>query len=84
MNKIALGGLLLVLLLFSNFTRAQVIDKEKVMEYLQNQQFEDAITYLLPLYTKGSRNIQLLNYLGYASYMNEEKVNRTEIVYPFW
>lgn len=63
------------MLLFSEFTRAQVIDKEKVMDYFQNQQFEDAITYLLPFYTKDSRNIQLLNYLGYASYMNEEKVN---------
>ena len=52
---------------------AQPADKEKITEYFQNQQFEDAIGYLLPKYAKDSSDLPLLGYLGYAYYMNDDR-----------
>ena len=46
-------------------------DKNKVMDFFQNQQFEEAVNYLIPAATIDSQNIQLLGYLGYAHYMND-------------
>jgi tetratricopeptide (TPR) repeat protein len=48
-------------------------DKEKINDYFQNQQYEDAIDYLKPFYIKDSVNLQTLTSLGYAFYMNDEK-----------
>ena len=48
-------------------------DKEKISDLFQNQQFEDAIDYLKPFYQKDSVNLQILNSLGYAFYMNDNK-----------
>jgi len=48
-------------------------DKNKVLDYFQNQQFEEAIDYLQPAFTADSTNITTLAWLGYASYMNDEK-----------
>jgi tetratricopeptide (TPR) repeat protein len=47
------------------------IDKTKVMDYFQNQQFEEAINYLMPAVTNDSANLQLLGFLAYANYMND-------------
>jgi tetratricopeptide (TPR) repeat protein len=47
------------------------MDKNRVMEFFQNQQFEEAITYLSPVAAVDSGNLQVLGYLGYAHYMNE-------------
>src|SRR5450432_2114701 len=49
----------------------QSVDREKITEYFQNQQFEEAIDYLQPEYLKDSNNLQVLSYLGYAYYMND-------------
>jgi tetratricopeptide (TPR) repeat protein len=48
------------------------LEKNKVMDYFQNQQFDDAINYLLPLANDDSNNIDLLGYLGYDNFMNDE------------
>jgi len=48
------------------------IDKNRVMEFFQNQQYDEAINYLMPLASHDSNNIQLLHYLGYANYMNDD------------
>ncbi|HSZ34086.1 MAG TPA: hypothetical protein VK772_12290 [Puia sp.] len=54
-------------------SNAQIPDKEKISDLFQNQQFEDAIDYLKPFYQKDSVNLQILNSLGYAFYMNDNK-----------
>lgn len=54
--------------------------KQKVLGYFQDQQFDEAINYLLPVIQYDSMNVQLLGYLGYAYTMVEQ--NRTaEIMY---
>jgi tetratricopeptide (TPR) repeat protein len=47
------------------------IDKIKVLDYFQNQQFEEAIDYLQPALGNDSVNMQALGFLGYAYYMND-------------
>lgn len=47
---------------------AQMVDNNKVQQFFQNQQFEEALDYLTPLYQTDSTNIEVLNYLGYANY----------------
>ena len=51
----------------------RIPDKEKINDLFQNQQFEDAIDYLKPFYIKDSANLQTLNSLGYAFYMNDNR-----------
>lgn len=48
-------------------------DRNIVMDYFQNQQFAEAIDYLQPAFTADSDNINTLAWLGYASYMNDDK-----------
>jgi hypothetical protein len=50
-------------------------DKAKVSEYLQNQQYDEVLTYLLPLASRDSANPGLLNSIGYAMLMNEQAKN---------
>jgi tetratricopeptide (TPR) repeat protein len=47
------------------------IDKSKVLDYFQNQQFEEAISYLQPALGSDSANLPVLSFLGYAYYTNE-------------
>jgi tetratricopeptide (TPR) repeat protein len=65
-----------LLLIFAVASRvdAQVAtaDKEKVMQFFQDQRYEDAIGYLAPLYHYDSTNLQILTLLGYANFMNED------------
>jgi len=48
-------------------------DRNIVMDYFQNQQFAEALDYLQPAFTADSNNINVLAWLGYASYMNDDK-----------
>jgi len=43
------------------------------MDYFQDQQFAEAIDYLQPAFIADSANINVLAWLGYASYMNDDK-----------
>ena len=44
-------------------------DKSIVMDFLQNQQFEEAISYLAPALGDDSSSVPVLGWLGYAYYM---------------
>ena len=46
-------------------------DKVAVLNYIQNQEYEEAIAYLAPIVKADSGNAGLLGYAGYAYYMNE-------------
>jgi tetratricopeptide (TPR) repeat protein len=68
------SGFITFLTLFITIaSNAQGPDKEKINDFFQNQQYEDAIDYLKPFYLKDSVNLHILNSLGYAFYMNDEK-----------
>jgi tetratricopeptide (TPR) repeat protein len=45
--------------------------KNAIMDYFQNQQFDEAIAYLLPLLQADSTDVPLLGYAGYAYFMND-------------
>lgn len=47
------------------------VEKNKVLEYFQEQQFDEAITYLQPVVATDSTNQQALRFLAYAYYMSE-------------
>lgn len=49
-----------------------ILDENKVMDFFQNQQFDDAISYLSPFAVTDSASLQLLSFLGYANYMNDD------------
>jgi tetratricopeptide (TPR) repeat protein len=56
----------------SLYSQSISLDKNKVMDFFQAQQYEDAISYLVPIYNNDSSGIQILQYLGYAHYMNDD------------
>lgn len=66
--------LIFLLFLFTNklFSQSFSLDKNKVMDFFQQQQYDDAADYLAAFYQSDSGNIQLLQYLGYAYYMNDK------------
>jgi tetratricopeptide (TPR) repeat protein len=45
--------------------------KNAIMDYFQNQQFDEAIAYLVPLLQADSTDVPLLGYAGYAYFMND-------------
>ncbi|HEY4336742.1 MAG TPA: tetratricopeptide repeat protein [Puia sp.] len=49
------------------------VDKSKVMDLFQDQQFDEALTYLSPVLQADSDNAPVLNYAGYAYYMNDNE-----------
>ena len=51
--------------------RPAMYNKSMILDYFQNQQFEDAIGYLSPILQADSANLTLLGYAGYAYYMND-------------
>lgn len=71
MNKYLL--FILYFLISGFHSEAQSPDKEKITGLFENQLFEEAIDYLNPFYLTDSNNLQLLNFLGYANYMNDNK-----------
>jgi tetratricopeptide (TPR) repeat protein len=48
------------------------IDKNKLADYFQNEQYNDAIRYLRTIAANRSNDIYVLNSLGYANYMNKD------------
>jgi tetratricopeptide (TPR) repeat protein len=57
-----------------------VADKNRVMDYFRDQEFEEAINYLVPALGRDSSNITVLGYLGYAYYMSDH-MSQSEICY---
>lgn len=49
------------------------VDKSKVLDFFQNQQFEEALSYLQPAAIADSSNISILAWMGYANYMTDDK-----------
>jgi tetratricopeptide (TPR) repeat protein len=49
------------------------VDKSKVMDFFQDQQFDEALRYLSPVLQADSDNVPVLNYAGYAYYMNDNE-----------
>ena len=47
------------------------VDKEKVMDFFGDQQFDDALAYLSPVLQADSDNIAVLSYAGYAYYAQD-------------
>ena len=53
------------------------VDKEKVMDLFQGQQYDDALRYLSPVLQADSDNLPVLNYVGYAYFMDENPAAAT-------
>ena len=49
------------------------VDKSKVMDLFQDQQFDEALNYLSPVLKADSDNVPVLNYTGYAYYMSDNE-----------
>jgi tetratricopeptide (TPR) repeat protein len=49
------------------------VDKSKVMDLFQDQQFDEALNYLSPVLQADSDNVPVLNYAGYAYYMSDNE-----------
>ncbi|HEY6900286.1 MAG TPA: tetratricopeptide repeat protein [Puia sp.] len=47
------------------------VDKARVMDFFQNQEFSEAIEYLSPAVRADSGNVQVLSWAGYAYYMTD-------------
>jgi tetratricopeptide (TPR) repeat protein len=75
MKKISI--LLTVLLFEAGKTDAQspLVDRNIVMDFFQNMQYDEAISYLHVAQKKDSVNLQILGYLGYAYYMDDDMNN---------
>lgn len=74
--------LLIAILLQTGKIHAQppLVDRNTIMEFFQNMQYEEAISYLLAAEKKDSLNLQVLGYLGYAYYMDDD-ANNASIYY---
>lgn len=72
-----LSWLFIVLLFQIDKAEAQSprVDKNIVMDFFQNMEYEDAISYLLAAEKIDSLNLQILGYLGYAYHMNDDLSN---------
>lgn len=53
------------------------VDKDKVMDLFQDQQFDEAINYLSPVLKSDSDNMPVLTYAGYAYYMEDNEAAAT-------
>jgi tetratricopeptide (TPR) repeat protein len=71
MKKIACCLFILPIFSFNVFAQSAAADKNTVMDFFQNQQFDEAVSYLTPAIAADTKNIQLLGFLGYAYYMND-------------
>jgi tetratricopeptide (TPR) repeat protein len=58
--------------------QSPVPDKNKVMDFFQNMQYEEAIRYLLTAEKIDSVNLQTLGYLGYAYQQNDDLNNASK------
>lgn len=70
-RKILLTALLTTLVQCTLLAQGSAIDKNKVQDYFQEQQFDEAVQYLNPFVTADSADQQVLRLLAYAHYMND-------------
>jgi tetratricopeptide (TPR) repeat protein len=49
------------------------VDKEKIMDLFQDQQYDEAVNYLSPVLKADSNNVPVLSYTGYAYYMQDDE-----------
>ncbi len=56
----------------ANGRQPGVVDKARVMDFFQNQEFAEAIDYLAPALRADSGNVSLLGWAGYAYYMSDK------------
>jgi tetratricopeptide (TPR) repeat protein len=49
------------------------VDRNKVMDLFQDQQFDEALNYLSPVLRADSDNVPVLNYVGYAYYASDNE-----------
>src|SRR5580693_43188 len=52
--------------------KTSLYDRVAVLNYIQNQEYEEAIVYLAPILQADSGNTGLLGYAGYSYYMTED------------
>ncbi|WP_315821278.1 tetratricopeptide repeat protein [Paraflavitalea speifideaquila] len=71
MQKPVLCSVICLLLALTALAQPSSIDKNKVLDYFQEQQFDEAIDYLQPIVSADPANQQALRYLGYAYYMSD-------------
>lgn len=71
MHKPFVSCIISTMLALAVTAQPSAIDKNKVLDYFQEQQFDEAITFLQPVVAGDSSNQQALRYLGYAYYMSE-------------
>ena len=62
-----------IVFIFNAMAQPATIDKNKVSDFFQNQQYDEALQYLSPALPADSSSIPLLGYIGYAYYMNDNK-----------
>lgn len=72
MSRIVFSILMFVFYIPYAYTQQVAVDKNKVLDLFQNQQFEEAISYLSTDLGNDSGNLQRLGFLGYAYYMNDD------------
>jgi tetratricopeptide (TPR) repeat protein len=71
MHKPFLSCVISLLSVMAATAQSSGTDRTKVLDFFQNQQFEEAISYLQPAVENDSANLQVLGFLGYAYYMTE-------------
>lgn len=69
MKKLLLFIFLLISAQFSNAQSKSTLDKDKVLDYFQNQQYAEAAAYLQGIYKENSTSPKELNQLAYAYLM---------------
>jgi tetratricopeptide (TPR) repeat protein len=78
MRKLSFLFIVLVFQIKNICAQPPRIDKNIVMDFFQNMQYEDAINYLLAAEKTDSLNLQILGYLGYAYNMNDDLTNASK------
>jgi tetratricopeptide (TPR) repeat protein len=78
MRKLSLLFIVLIFQLDKAGAQPPRVDKNIVMDFFQNMEFEDAISYLLTVEKMDSLNLQTLGYLGYAYHMNDDLSNASK------
>lgn len=71
MLKLFVSCAISLLLVGTAAAQPAALDKNKVLDYIQEQQFDEAIGYLQPIVAGDSANQQALRFLGYAFYMSD-------------
>lgn len=71
MLKLFVSCAISLLLVGTAAAQPAALDKNKVLDYIQEQQFDEAISYLQPIVAGDSANQQALRFLGYAFYMSD-------------